>query len=72
MDKIENADIEKIENTFIAPGNEANKNAAIFFGTLLGIPVGTLPADLPTEKIADITIVAGKNYRFTRLQDLLP
>ena len=69
---VENAGIAKLKESFIVPRTDKEEHVATFLSTLLGIPVGTLPADLPPEKITDITIIVGSDYSYEPLQDLLP
>lgn len=43
-----------------------------FFSTLLQIPTGPIPLELPAEKLGQITIVLGKDYEFQTMESLLP
>ncbi|MBI3332233.1 LCP family protein [Candidatus Peregrinibacteria bacterium] len=71
VDRIENAGIEKQATSFIAIRNEADRPFGEFFSTLLGLPLGPLPANLPPEKIGQVTIVVGQDYVYKLLQDLV-
>ena len=66
----ENADIEKLETSMIVASPEPDALSA-FFGNLLGIDLLPAPADLAMEKRNRITILLGKNYSYTSLQDLV-
>ncbi|HLD71390.1 MAG TPA: LytR C-terminal domain-containing protein, partial [Candidatus Peribacteraceae bacterium] len=72
LSTVENAGITKQKESFVVPRTDAEKHVATFLSTLLSIPVGTLPADLPPEKAAAITIIVGSDYSYEPLQVLLP
>lgn len=60
------------DTSVVAARAEPDRNVALFFSSLLGIPDGALPADLPQERIGRITIMLGKDYTYKPLQDLVP
>ena len=68
---IENADIEEELEAPLILTTEEDATVA-FFGTLLGMDRAAPPEGLPPAQRKDITIILGKSYRYTRLQDLVP
>ncbi len=49
-----------------------DESLAEFFGGLLQIPATTPPADILPDLLGQVTIVLGKDYTYTPLQDLVP
>ncbi len=70
--KVENAQSADQAATSISYKDEADVALAGFFSLLLDIPVIPMPADLPASQQARITIILGRDYAFTPIQDLLP
>ncbi|MBT4393383.1 MAG: LCP family protein [Candidatus Peribacter sp.] len=68
---VENGDTEKRESSMIITPPEPDP-VITFFSTLLGIEATSAPLDLPTEQRERATIILGKDYRFTPLQNLVP
>jgi len=66
----ENAGTEKRENTIIISNPEPD-TILDRIAQLLGLPLGGAPTDLPEEQKERITIILGKDYRYTRIQDLI-
>ncbi len=67
---IENADIEKRDISMIVASPEPDALSA-FFGDFLGLDLLPAPTDLALEKRSRVTILLGRNYRYTPLQDLI-
>lgn len=65
-------DMEKIDVSFIAPRTDSDAPAATFLANILGMEIGILPPQLPLEDVGTVTIILGKDYEYTPLQDLLP
>lgn len=61
----------KIPASIVVARTPEDADIAEFFGTLLALPVGTLPVGIVPEKQRQITIVLGENYSYASLQDLL-
>lgn len=68
---IENADIEKIDTSIILSPPEPD-SVLTTFSNLLNMPLGASPSDFPPEQRKRITILLGRDYRYTPLQDLVP
>lgn len=70
---IANAPPPKHETSSITPRSLNETNLAEFFGTLLKIPL-TPPKETgtPLPSVSDVTIMVGKDFRFTPLQNLQP
>jgi hypothetical protein len=69
--KVENGKTEKRESSMIITPPEPD-SIARFFSTLLGIEAIPAPLDLPTEQRERATIILGKDYRYTPVQNLVP
>ena len=70
--KIENSDSADQVSTSISYRDEEDTALAGFFSLLLGVPVIPMPTDLPLEQQSRLTIILGKDFSFTPIQDLLP
>ncbi len=68
---IANAGGEKRATSLIA-AQPSSEEAAEALSIMLQIPLAPLPIDIASEKIGPITIILGKDFIFTPLQDLLP
>ena len=66
--KIENGDIEKLEESMVV-GSVEPDTIVDFFSNLLDMHITPPPADLAQEKQERVTIILGKDYRYTPLQD---
>lgn len=62
----------KLPESFVFAGTEAKQTSSLFFSSLLRLPLRTIPVGLPPEEMGDVTILLGKNYTYTPLQDLIP
>jgi LCP family protein required for cell wall assembly len=64
----------KLEESILFAGTprEHDEASALFFSSLLHLPLRNVPPTLPLEEISEVTILLGKDYTFTPLQDLLP
>ena len=75
VDKTGNAPLPtkaKLEQSFVAAPADAAPSAS-FFSSLLHIPTAAAPTWLTAEEQAStVTIVLGKDYVYTPIQDLLP
>ncbi|MFA6523623.1 MAG: LCP family protein [Candidatus Peribacteraceae bacterium] len=67
-----NASIEKQNATFIVGQTPQDGEAANWFSKLLKLPLAKDAKGLTPEEQGQVTIVIGKDYKFTPLQDLLP
>ncbi len=56
----------------VIAATDGDKPMAQYFSTLLRIPTGTAPPDLPPGKLGQVTIMLGKDYTYTPMQDLVP
>jgi hypothetical protein len=71
VDIIENADLpEKREASTVLPGTEQKAEIAAFFAELLGMESEAI-SGLGEAQKRDVTIVLGKDYRYTPLQNHL-
>ncbi len=66
---IENAETEKRDTSMVVSLPEPD-HITEFAGTLLNMGLEASPADLPAEQKGRITILLGKDYRYTPLQNL--
>lgn len=66
----ENADTEKREDTIIVSSPEPDAILSRI-AQLLNLPLNNAPADLPLEQKERITIILGKDYRYTPMQNLI-
>lgn len=71
VEDIANAGGEKRETSLIV-AQAGSEEEAQAMSTMLRISLGSFPTDIATEKAGPITIILGKNFTFTPLQDLLP
>jgi LCP family protein required for cell wall assembly len=67
---VENGDTKKRESSMIITAPEPDDIVG-FFSTLLGIEAIPAPLDLPSTQQERITIILGKDYRYTGLQNLV-
>lgn len=65
---VENGDTEKRENSMIITPPEPD-TVVEFFSTLLGLEATSAPLDLPLAQQERATILLGKDYTYTPLQD---
>ncbi|MDP7477586.1 MAG: LCP family protein [Candidatus Peribacteraceae bacterium] len=68
--RVENGETEKRESSMIVTTPEPDAIVE-FFSTLLDIEAIPAPLDLPVEQQERATIILGKDYRYTSLQDLI-
>lgn len=71
VEEIENAGIGKLDHSLVAVQSRTDEHAGTFFSSLLGVPVAPLPEGIAPDLVRDVTIVLGKDYVYTPLQDLL-
>lgn len=67
---VENGDTEKRESSMIVAPPEPDA-VVDFFSTILQIEANPAPLDLPTQQRERATILLGKDYRYTPLQNLV-
>ncbi len=67
---IENAGTEKVDESFIINTPEPDEVISTF-STLLNMPQKASPSDLPAEQRRRITIILGRDYGYTPLQNLV-
>ncbi|MDO8649043.1 MAG: LCP family protein [Candidatus Peregrinibacteria bacterium] len=73
VSEITNATLpEKLDQSLIGHTGEQQEPLGAFLATLLNLPSSPLPADLPAEERAPVTIILGKDFQYTPLQDLIP
>jgi LCP family protein required for cell wall assembly len=68
---IENAETEKIDSSMMIGAVEPDEIVKKV-GKMLGMPLKPSPADLPATQKERITIILGRDYRYTPLQNLVP
>jgi len=68
---VENGKTEKRESSMIITAPEPDPIIQ-FFSTMLGIEAMPAPLDLPIEQQERATIILGRDYRYTPLQNLIP
>ena len=73
VDLIANATLpEEQTQSLVFAGSPGHENLALFFASLLKFAKTEKPAALPEGKVADITIILGKEYKYTPIQNLVP
>jgi len=72
VDEIANASIDKQDASYILPRSEADAAFATFFGAMLGLSTDSAPFTLPPDEQGQITIVLGRDYSYTPLQNAFP
>jgi len=73
VDLIANATLpEEQTQSLVFAGSPGHENLALFFASLLKFAKTEKPAALPEGKVADITIILGKEYKYTPIQTLVP
>ncbi len=60
------------ETSSVSPAVEADAAMAEFFAGLLQLPTAPRPEGIAPEKLGQVTIVLGKDYEFTPMQELVP
>ncbi|PIR54002.1 hypothetical protein COU75_03160 [Candidatus Peregrinibacteria bacterium CG10_big_fil_rev_8_21_14_0_10_42_8] len=70
VETIENAETEKM-NTSMIIGNPEPDPVIQTVAKMLGMPLNPSPADLPVKQKKRITIILGRDYRYTPLQNLV-
>jgi LCP family protein required for cell wall assembly len=69
---IENASLtEKLPRSLVAAGSPDASEHAAFLSSLLGLPLGALPPDLPPPP-GEVILLLGQDYAYRPLLDLLP
>jgi len=79
VEVIENASLEKQEESFVATiqeeeveeGEETQDDLGLFFSSLLKSKTLPIPTELPPKEVRDVTIVLGKDYTYRPLQSLI-
>lgn len=70
IDRIENAGIADLPSSFVAEQG-IDRSLESWLAGLLKMDLSPLPTDLPADKRGPVTIMVGKNYVYTPLQDLV-
>ena len=70
--EIANASGEEQLTSIISYADESDAALAEFFSLLLGMEVSPLPEGVPTEETGELTIILGKDFAYTPIQDLIP
>ncbi len=64
--------LRNLASSSIIAGTQADQTLAQFFATLLHLPLSAATGELPPDKLGQVTILLGKDYIYTPMQDLVP